>query len=358
MTSVVHIVQRMAPGGIETLVLDLATRDARILVVSLEGDAADLVAQWPRLDAIADRLVALGKTPGVVPNLVLALAAILRRSGVIAIVAHHVGPLIYGGIAARLAGIATRIHVEHDAWHYEDRGRARLSRVVDFLVRPRRVAVSEATAHHADAALAGGTALVIPNGVDLEMFRLRDRGQARLHLSLPVDVPLVGSVGRLVRVKGHDLLIEACRYLSSGVHVALAGDGPELAPLRERAARLGLADRVHFLGHVDRPEDVYPAFDVFCLPSRAEGFPRSLIEAQACGIPVVATDVGGVREAVCPGTGRVVAPEHPRALASALAEALELPVAPARSPPATPRAFVDPGFSLDRTVAAYRALAG
>ena len=113
---------------------------------------------------------------------------------------------------------------------------------------------------------------------------------------------------------------------------------------------IGLAGRVHFLGQVSDPERLYPAFDLFCLPSRAEGFPRSLIEAQACGIPVIASDVGGSREAVCPQTGWLVPAGDDAALAASLTAAFE------RTSTASPRAFANPAFSNALMMARYRAL--
>ena len=354
MSVVVHIVQRMAPGGIETLVLDLARNDPDIRVISLDGDADRLREDWPRLLELSDRFVALSKQPGLVPRLVPRIAALLRSWRATAIVAHHVGPLLYGGLAARMAGLGVRVHVEHDGWHYEDRSRARLGRLLDVLVQPRKVAVSRKTAEAAATALASDLIEIIPNGVDLNRFRPGDKAAARRELGLPADVALIGTVGRLTKVKGHDLLIEAAAYLPT-THIVLAGDGEEREPLERQAKALELEDRIHFLGQCDRPERVYPAFDVFCLPSRAEGFPRAVIEAQACDIPVVAADVGGVREAVCPQTGRLVAAGDPLRLALALTAMIEGAVSGAVL--GRPRAFVDPRFSFDRTVAAYRSVA-
>ena len=351
MSVVVHIVQRMAPGGIETLVLDLARSDPGVRVVSLDGDIATLVKAWPPLLDLSDRFIALGKSPGLVPKLIPRIARLLRDWRASAIVAHHVGPLLYGGLAARLAGIAVRVHVEHDSWHYQDQSRAKLGRLLNTLVNPRRVAVSRTTAEAASSALASSLFEIIPNGVDLDRFRPADQAQARRNLGLPQDRKLIGTVGRLTKVKGQDILVEAATYLGDVADIVLIGDGEEMSQLKSQAEALDVADRIHFLGHCDRPEAVYPAFDIFCLPSRAEGFPRALIEAQACDIPVVAADVGGVREAVCPQTGRLVPPENPLRLALGLAAALESRNA------ANPRAFVDPRFSFDRTVEAYRSIA-
>ncbi len=338
----------MAPGGIETLVLDLALADPQIRVISLEGNAAALSANWPGLTALGDRFIALGKPANLVPRLIATVAKHLRRWNAGAVIAHHIGPLLYGGLGARLAGVQVRVHVEHDGWHYENARRRRIGRFLDSIVQPRKVAVSHGTANMVCAALDSDYIEIIPNGVDMRRFHPSDKSDARKKLGLPVDVILIGTVGRMVHVKGHDLLIKATARLKPHIHLALAGNGEEQATLMALVQELNLSSRVHFLGHINHPEHVYPAFDLFCLPSRAEGFPRSLIEAQACDIPVVATDVGGSSEAVCPRTGHLTEAGNVEALARALQHALE------HASPLQPREFVNPKFSLERTVEAYR----
>ena len=350
MTAVVHIVQRMAPGGIETLVLDLALADPTTKIISLEGRTSDLVERWPRLDLLAGRFVGFEKKDGLEPLLLLKIARFFRDWRAHAVIAHHIGPLLYGGLAARLVGIGMRIHVEHDGWHYDNPSRARLGKLLDLLVNPRKVAVSKVTANSARKALGHDLIEIIPNGVDLDRFRPGDKIAARRAFGLPGQARIVGTMGRLVHVKGHDILIDAAHELAPDIHIAIAGDGEELAALKARANDLGLAHRVHFLGQCDQPEALYPAFDMFCLPSRAEGFPRVLIEAQACNIPVVATSVGGVKEAVCPRTGILLEPENPTILARALQGMFD------SAQTFAPREFVYPRFSLARTLAAYRSL--
>ncbi len=92
--------------------------------------------------------------------------------------------------------------------------------------------------------------------------------------------------------------------------------------LRQRTRELGIAKRVHFLGQVDVMPEFYQALDVCCLPSYAEGLPLSLLEAQACGIPTVVSDVGGCKNALCPDTGHLVRPGNAMALAAALSASL------------------------------------
>jgi glycosyltransferase involved in cell wall biosynthesis len=349
----VHIVQRMAPGGIETLVLDLL-RSGRPedRVYSLEGERDGLLRAWPALEAIREQLVCFAHPGGLAPRLVSTMAKRLQTDRPAAVVAHHIGPYIYGGLAARLAGVPVLAHVEHDGWHLVAPRRRVLTRALERLLRPRHVAVSRSVADIVSRLLPTADVRVVTNGIDLVRFVPADKVHARRRLGLPLDVRLVGSVGRLVPVKGHDVLVQAVRALPEEVHVVIVGDGSEGPSLRQLADDLGTAARVHFIGHRDDIPDVLPAFDVFCLPSRSEGLPRSVIEAQACGLPVVASDVGGVGEAVCRESGRLVPASDSRALAAALREVLNAPAI------ATPRAFVEQRFAWQQTLAGYAAVTG
>lgn len=145
------------------------------------------------------------------------------------------------------------------------------------------------------------------------------------------------ALGRLVEKKGFPVLLAACRYLSEwGVdfHLTLAGDGPERHRLVHLAQENGLGDRVNFLGHVPHNQvpELFRQADLFvmpCLVARRgdrDGLPNVILEALAFQVPVVATDVNGINEAVLPGeTGWLVPPEEPRLLAQAMREALTQP---------------------------------
>jgi colanic acid/amylovoran biosynthesis glycosyltransferase len=135
-------------------------------------------------------------------------------------------------------------------------------------------------------------------------------------------------VGRLVAEKGHAVLLQALALLVAQGHdpvLVLVGSGPRQASLQALAQRLGVQDRVTFAGAVGQDEinRHYAEASVFCLPSFAEGLPVVLIEAMACGRPVVATCIAGVRELVCDGeTGLLVTPGRPDELAHAIGKLL------------------------------------
>ncbi|MBS0241483.1 MAG: glycosyltransferase [Proteobacteria bacterium] len=350
----IHIVQRMAPGGIETLALDLTRLSrGRDRVFSLEGKAADLVRAWPALQAIEGQLEAFARGDGITPGLILKLARRIRALRPDAVFVHHIGPLLYGGSGARLARAPRVIHVEHDAWHYDAPGRLRLAKSASRVLRPERIAVSDAIAARLQRIYPDARVTVIPPGIDTDRFELKDRSLARDRLALSSDWRIVGSAGRLVPVKAFDRLVAALAVLPASVHAVIAGDGPERAALEAQARQLGVADRLHLLGHRDDLEQVLPAFDLFCLPSLNEGLPRSVLEAQACGLPVVATAVGAMDQAIAPDAGLLVPPGDATALARAIAGVLARSISPYG-----PRMFVKGRFDLTRTAAAFDRAAG
>jgi glycosyltransferase involved in cell wall biosynthesis len=138
---------------------------------------------------------------------------------------------------------------------------------------------------------------LIPNGIPTDSFPRADRDpEFRLRLRIPRDAFLVGTVAQLRPVKNIGRLIDAVAALRSAeVHLMLVGDGPERATLEARAADAGLGGRVLFAGHQTDVAAHLRALDLFALTSDSEQMPVSLLEAMACGLPVVATDVGDVR---------------------------------------------------------------
>jgi glycosyltransferase involved in cell wall biosynthesis len=171
---------------------------------------------------------------------------------------------------------------------------------------------------------------VIHNGVDCERFRPeRNRTYARFMLDAPLEGPIIGAVAGFRPEKGHDVLIDAMRLLGTAAPAAtllLLGDGPLRGAVERSVARLGLADRVIFAGGRRDVDRLLPACDLVVLPSREEGVPVSALEAMACGLPVVATRVGGTPEVVEEGrTGLLVPPCDARAIAAAVLHLLRNP---------------------------------
>jgi glycosyltransferase involved in cell wall biosynthesis len=161
---------------------------------------------------------------------------------------------------------------------------------------------------------------VIHNAIDPAAY-VRPADPA-LRRSLAGDLPLVLTVARLDEQKGHRHLLAAAAQVPEAVFV-IAGDGPERAALGKLAARLGIAERIRFLGERTDVPDLLAVCDLFVLPSLYEGLPISVLEAMAARRAVVATTAGGTAEAVLDGEcGLLVPPADPHALAAAVSRLL------------------------------------
>lgn len=353
MNNIAQVVQRLSPGGIEVLALEilrLQNEQTQMWIVSLEGKKTELLERWPRLRLFADRLIALDKPEGWCLHTLKELKNWFEKNNIQAVHTHHIGPLLYGGAAARLAGIKTLVHTEHDAWHLQSAKRRFLETTAVRWFRPTIVADSQMVAKAMKRDLHISDVLVIPNGVDTHHFCPGDKSDARKILGLPEGVKIVGCAGRLEMVKGQIILLEALRSLPEDVHVVLAGDGSQKSHLQAYSKNNELQNRVHFLGHVDDMLTFYQSLDVFCLPSLYEGMPLAPLEAQACGVPAVLTDTGGCAETLCPQTGTLIKPNAPQEMAAALHKAL------ISKAPNSPREFVCRHADAAIMADAYRAL--
>jgi glycosyltransferase involved in cell wall biosynthesis len=142
-----------------------------------------------------------------------------------------------------------------------------------------------------------GKTRVCSNGIDLDAFAAMARVSRSELLSLPEKTPIVLSVGRLAALKDHKTAIRALA-LVPGAHLVLAGDGPMMAELQALVAKLGLAERVHFLGRRPDVPRLMKAADLFVQCSQWEGFGLAALEAMASGLPVVTTRVPGLTDVV------------------------------------------------------------
>jgi glycosyltransferase involved in cell wall biosynthesis len=203
---------------------------------------------------------------------------------------------------------------------------------------------------------------VIHNGVDTGRFQPGERnGMLVEELRLPHDAKIVGLVAVLRPEKNHELFLRAAAVVRQQVpnaHFLLIGGGALRESLESLARQLGLASNVHFLGPRSDVPDLLPLFDVFALTSKIEASPVSILEAQACGVPVVATRVGSIPESVIDGqTGILVSPHSADEVAAAITRLLQSPNL-ARSLGAAARAFVVENRSLARMVRGYEDLLG
>ena len=318
-------VTELDPGGAERALVELVTRldrtrfDPRVYCLSGRGALVD------RLDAAGIKTVLLGARSRGDLGVLFRLKAALRQHP------PHVLQtwLFHANLAGRIAGwwngipvIASGIRVAER----RSRWPLRLDRWTGALVDV-HVCVSEAVREFSQsvAGLDPGKLLVIPNGVDAQRFAIAAPLDLR-SLGVPTGKPVLIAVGRLDRQKGFDLLLEAIargRPFPGDPHCVVVGEGPERKNLESKRSELGLDPQVHFVGWQQDVAGILKRGAGFVLPSRWEGMPNVVLEAMAAGLPVVATDVEGVREVVVNGeTGWVVKPGDPDALALAIREML------------------------------------
>lgn len=303
------------------------------------------------------------------PGLWRRLAVRLRDARPDLVHTHLIHADLYGIPAARWAGVRGVVSSRHN----DDRFRRWLP--VRALSRwlwrqaDAGIAISEAIRRFAIAyeGVSPQKIHTIHYGLDPASVHAPPDARTRLRqeLGLPADAPLVGSVCRLIEQKGLDNALDGFAQVAAefpAAHYAIAGDGPLRGALEAQAARLGVADRVHFLGwRADAPA-IFAALDVLLAPSRWEGFGLVFLEAMALGVPVISTRVSAIPEVIADGeTGWLVPPDDPAAIAGALRAALADPDERCRRGEAG-RARLESQFTVDamveRTLAVYRGVVG
>jgi glycosyltransferase involved in cell wall biosynthesis len=269
----------------------------------------------------------------------LPLARLLRNGDAHILFTTSIPPNLIGLLANRLAGSTARIilrqsntlHLNDAAYaaiagNWRDRLVPRLYRRADAII-----ANSGGVARNlAAAGLSSERITTIPNGIDCGWIA----AQARLHTTLPAapERKTIVAVGRLVPQKDHATLLRAVALAQGEMpcRLVLIGSGPERAALERLAGSLGIADLVSFLGYRANPYPYIAAADLFVLSSRHEGMPNVLLEALACGRPIVSTDCpSGPRELLADGAHGALVPVGDAAqLAKAMARVLRDPPTP------------------------------
>jgi len=239
---------------------------------------------------------------------------------------------ILGTFAAKLAGVPIVIasrrslgRFKEKKWHYRLAERL-ANRMTDVIV-----ANSEAVREDVirQEKVEPSRVRVIYNGIDPSLYDLPADPTLRASLGIPARAKVVGVVANLIHYKGHRFFLQACQEIKrkhQAVTFLLIGDGPLRRELEGLARELGLEKDVLFLGSRQDVPQLLALMDVVVLPSLEEGFPNAILEAMAAGKPVVATEVGGIPEAVVHGeTGLLVPPKDPEALADAILRLLDDP---------------------------------
>lgn len=346
---VTHISLGLELGGMEKLLVEFARHADRsrfdLQFVSLTGRGR-VAAE---IEALGFPVTALEQPAGTRPGLIFTLASLLATSRPDVVHTHNAKPLIYGGLAARVAGVPVVVHTRHGQGQGENR---RQRRLIDLAARCAdcMVGVSDdSTALAAGDGTAPRKLRTILNGIDLSRFR---------YAGPRPDGPTL-YVGRLSPEKDVESLLRAAalvRTTHPQFRLEIAGNGPLRPALERLTDELAIRDVVRFLGAVADVPALLATGRLLVLPSLTEGIALTLLEAMACGLPTVATRVGGNAEVVLDGrTGLLIPPGEPQALAAAISQIYANPHGAAELG-AAGRARVEAHFDVRRMVAEYESL--
>ena len=344
------------PAHVRDLIAGLAGPEFRFTVGGPAGGA--LLPALATAGADFEPIAADRLSPGALRDTIRLARA--RRIQVVH--SHGKGAGLYGRIAARLTGAAA-IHTFHGI-HPAGYGRLylRLERALarlSFAVV--HVSESQATEARALGLAPAGRTRVIVNGIDAASVRAAAAGapMSRATLGLRPDALVLATIARFDPVKRLEVLVRALPLLVARVPEAqllIVGDGPERGALRALARALAPGDRVVFAGAIPDAARVLPVVDLYVTASRREGLPTAVLEAMACGLPVLATEAPGHVDAVEPEvTGRLVPLDDAPGLATAAGLLLRDPALRARMGGAE-RERVERRFSRARMLAEIAAL--
>lgn len=351
---IIFVITGLGIGGAERLVVNLADKMAcrghQVMIVSLTG---------PTLFRPVDsgiRIVALemAKSPLGFLRAYAALRQLIQEFRPDVIHSH----MIHANLLARLVRLSIRVpRLVCTAHSTNEGGRVRMLayRLTDALADVSTNVSREAVeAFEAKGAVPRGRMLTVLNGIDSDVFSpdIQSGLEVRQLFSVDRDSKIFIAVGRLFEAKDYPNLLAAFSAVSDSFpnsRLWIVGDGPLRVELENMSVGLGLAERVRFLGVRHDIPALLRAADVFVLSSAWEGFGLVVAEAMATGMPVVATDCGGVREVVG-DSGYLVPPCDSTALGKAMLEAAELSAEQIEALGRTARQRIVERFSLDRTV--------
>jgi glycosyltransferase involved in cell wall biosynthesis len=362
---VLHTESSLGLGGQELRTLNearwLSRRGWRMLLVGPPASRLLARAREAGVDTAAMPMRGAWDLPAV-----WALAQLVRAREVALVHTHSSVDAWLGGMAARVTGRPV-VRTRHVSIPVQRRWNLVYTRLADQIITSGEAIRSLLVA----AGVPAARIVAVPAGVNLDEFRWREPGDAdgagvRKELGLD-GAAVVGSVAMFRGSKGHVHLLDALAALRAEVPSArllLVGDGIRRPWVAELARERGLTDAVVFTGFRTDVPALLAAMDCFALAStRTEGVPQSLLQALATGVPVVASDIGGVPEVVRHGeTGLLVPPGDAAALAGAMAEVIARDRAAASRRAHAARRLVEAHFShvvsLDRLVAVYEQVLG
>jgi len=325
---ILHLVSGDLWGGAEAQAATLLSQLKRVedmevtaIVLNRGRLATELAAMGVRIDILEESKIGPFR-------LLYKVWRTLRKNKIDILHSHRYKENIIGSIAAKLSGIPVILRTVHGLnEHFAGLKRSKmvfyesLEYVISLFLVDRLIAVSLDIGRLLTRRYNSRKIEVIHNSIDLSRIKaLKNPTVTRQELSIKEDAIVIGSAGRLVKVKGLDLLLQASALIKKSIpnlKVLIAGEGPEKQSLQSLAGSIGLDNDIIFAGHRDDVYDLIQAMNVFVLPSYSEGIPLAMLEAMALGIPVVATEVGGIPEVITDGiNGYLIRSRKPELVAA------------------------------------------
>lgn len=318
---ILYIITQGDAGGAQRYVLDLAKAFGGQIATGTESDRLATMAE--DADIPVHRLFHLKRSISPLDDM-LAIWDILQLIKKTSPDIIHLNSSKAGfiGSMVKLFSDVKIVYTAH-GFVFNEPGRGFYAPLERFASRFRDyiIAVSEADMKSALAKkiIAPSKISVVHNGIG--EIKLLNKISARQYLGIPLDKIVVGTIANFYTTKGIDILIRAAalipREQRQHLFFTVLGDGPKRHEYEQLISQLRLGDCLKLAGNRELASHYLRAFDVFVLPSRKEGFPYALIEALQAGLPIIATDVGGNKEAI-QDAGILVPPENPEALAGTL----------------------------------------
>ena len=310
---ILHVVFSLDPGGMENglvnvaKALDASRYEVHVCCLNRGGEFVQRLPQ-------PENVYILGRSQGFTLSSVTGLSRLISRIRPHLIHTHNLGPLIYSTLAT-LGGVRCPIlHGEHGVFPPEQctPKRVRQRKLLYRFCRNVHTVSTGQTQQIRDLGLPESNLVVLINGVDTDRFSPIDRTDARKQIGLFSSESLViGIVGRLVPLKRHKELIQAFEKIAGAVAKAelliVGGGGSEADRITEQVNSSPVKDRIHMTGFKADPRPYYQSMDLLAVPSVVEGMSNVVLEAMACGIPVLAHNACGNAEMLEQGVDGVVA---------------------------------------------------
>ncbi len=363
--NVMHVVYSLYPGGLENGVvnqvnsLDLNRFNPSICCFLSDGALKERVNKGIEIIEIQHKINPKGIC------FFLKLKKIFKEKGIHIVHTHNWGTCCDGIIGARLASVPIVIHQEHGTFVATIGNKKRRILAERLILRyvDQVMSISEDLKKKMVEILSIPTEKinVIVNGVDVEKFNfsMERRQKKRRELGIGDDELVIGTIGRLEPVKNHKMFLQAMPELLKRfptIKAILVGNGSLRQELTDMAKRLGISEKVLFLGIRNDVSEILFAMDLFVNTSLTEGICNAILEAMACGLPVIATAVGGNPEIVHnEETGLLFPTEDVAGLVRAIERMLEDEVK-RKEYGQNGRKLIEEKFSLQRMVSEYEAL--